>query len=60
MISFCVLIEEFLCEKISEEYSGSFLCYNDPTYARVASIRFLSLITPYVICQFTSLRQKPK
>lgn len=25
MISFCVLIEEFLCEKIVEEYSSSLL-----------------------------------
>lgn len=44
LMSFCVLIEEFLCEEISEEYR-SFLCCNNPTYSRVASIKFLSLIT---------------
>lgn len=32
VISFDVLTDEFLCEKMSEEYSSSFLYCKDPTY----------------------------
>lgn len=33
IISFGVLIEEFVCEKMSQDYRSSFLYCKDPTYS---------------------------